>query len=848
MPTDLNIGDTELSDLCRQGAYEKIGAAFSGAKLPIASLSHTALKLFKELLEGNERQRIAITLAVLYASSPAELSKLRFWPGYFNKEVLNEKTLSAVPKERLQILAEVLLNSSPIHFEIVRELHEAGMIDKIASSGYAAGLISVYSWPNKNSAGLANTLLEYKDFLSSDVWFLFQYDGTADSCLAGADKYLTNAGESWESVLVSFANQGLLDRDRLLNESLRALSRDFNQFRSGWFSRFHEAMQPTANEKTARLPLYLGLLSSSVPPTVSFSMGMILDIDKVAPIAFSKMSAHLSSALTSRSKQTVLSTIKLLNACARREPTARAEICSLACTALVSDVADIQNSVLKLLTEHADKDDSHIKSTVAAYAGGFSASARKNIPAFLQSNEPEPQTGNFAPDTIKPINSLAARLLTPIADLHELVLKAALVLENHEAYCEYELVLDAILRNCGRDASDFALRTSSLLKRANKLDADGTAPLTRCLCRLIILWITGVLPTANPRSFSGDNAFRDLQYHRLEAITERVRKRDTAPLLSLPTDEYGWLEADELRRRLTLGTGDNYDALDRALAILRVRDADQNLIDQVAAGSSHPAVVLAKQCKNKRILGWSVERRNSHNFTFTSIKLNPEPHAVFPEGLLALQSGASSTKWSPWEAPTAQEALLAGSLTPNLRQIYFACGVRELGNVLQYTDVSAKALRHYLHFLYDPAIQPEPMGSLLLALSISTGDQDISVAGVDAFIMLIEQRRFDFQATGDAMRILFHDGDCIKANRWSKHLGTIARTSSTHSRVMYDLLQHVLATPLPTPPKDLHHVLELLVELHAEHNGKLMPEVSISLSAVKVGGKTKRLIDQLNST
>jgi hypothetical protein len=180
-----------------------------------------------------------------------------------------------------------------------------------------------------------------------------------------------------------------------------------------------------------------------------------------------------------------------------------------------------------------------------------------------------------------------------------------------------------------------------------------------------------------------------------------------------------------------------------------------------------------------------------------------------------------------------------------MRQVYFATGADWLANSLAHIMVDDKPVRYYLDFLYDQFTEPGTMGSLLLILAMSTADQDISVAAIDSFIMLIEQGRLDHDATAAAMRSLFQDGKFIKANRWKKNFRSVAKASTLHSRTVYNLLESIFTVSLICIPKDLHHILELLYELQAENSEHLTEESKQNLQRIKLGGKTERLIDQL---
>jgi hypothetical protein len=339
-----------------------------------------------------------------------------------------------------------------------------------------------------------------------------------------------------------------------------------------------------------------------------------------------------------------------------------------------------------------------------------------------------------------------------------------------------------------------------------------------------------------------------LHYLRMQAIMERVRKHEALPLLSLPTNEFGWIDSVELSRRLAIGVSE-LDPWDQCLAILRLAVPDAALIDKVVGNSKHHAVLFAKDWllkanQNKeQSFDWQVMRRVSpEKYTFTSIGVKPDPLTI-PAGFV-LEPGVKIPKEWEWGRPPGAEVLMEGFLTPNFRETYFASGVEWLGHTLQSTEVADKDARFYLHFLQDPQTKPGRMAGLLLALAVTTGDRDVAVAGIDMLIMLIAQQRLDLATLARSMKTLFHEG-CVKANRWAQNLGAVAKASGVHSQLVYRLLQDILSTPLAMPPKDIHFLLALLVELQSENGEPLSPDTLACLQAIELGGKTRKLIDSL---
>ena len=840
------LSEAEITTLCDQGACDKINTAFADGLISRGSLARTALKLFKQYSEKRDQaQKTAALLAILYTASDAELSKLSFWPLHFDKGMINADVLRLVPRERLQLFAERLIDfdNANHHFAEVKALYQSGLIEKPRTNSYVAGLIRNCSWVNKGRPGLAVTLTSEPDFLTDDVWLLFEFAGTADNCLAGADKYLTIATESWESVLISFSEQGVLERARLLDESLRALSRDFNQFRAGWFSRFHEAMKPTTSEQAQRLEAYVGLLASPIPATVSFTLRMLASLDKDYPIKFSQLASYIPTALSVQSKQAALSAVKLLYACAEREASGRQAICLLACTALISEASEVQSEVLRLVAKFGDENDPELQDCLNSYLPGLAASVVKKLPESMRKR--------VAKSEKQSVNVTEARQFRPIEDLNDLVLKASFVLENEQSECEYELVLDGILRFCGLRADDFAERTSALLQHAHKRWKRSNGVARGILSRMIVTWITGETIKDTENSFA-ETTIRRLYWRRMNALIDRVERRESLPLLSLPTDRFGWIEPTELRKRLDLANS-NYDAWDRFFALMRVRSADDALIAMTIDNCVHPALDFARHLKANPEFEWQPSSAKTEVVgdsgtkipRSTFIKLTPQPFELFPEEIIGGAFRPDGSRWPTYVRSPGQEILLAGILMPKLQQMHYAVGSKWLGSRLNYCDVGDKAARYYLQPLHDPSITAGEMGSLLLALSISTEDHDISVAGIDAFIRLVEQQRFDFKATATAMRRLFQHEGAIKANRWKDNLAKVAKSSDAHSLIVFRLLEEIFSSPLVVAPKDLHHILDLMVELQAQLEVSLKQEAVLCLEGIEMAGKTKRLIAQL---
>lgn len=432
--------------------------------------------------------------------------------------------------------AENLLGRNFIPWLTIRAMMRTGLIDKPVHENYVLGMThhhlgvggAMLQPANRPGAWTICAHLQAEPDLLDDVWRLFEIEGRGEYSLAAHDKYSHQPGQRWDQSLVELSEQKILDRDRLLDASLDALDRGFAQFRAGWFSAFHELLQPTAEERRTRLDRYARLLSSAIPPTVSFALAAIETIDRAQPIPSQPFADQLRPALVNRTKGTVKSALKLLERLARREPNEAASIARIVADALIHEASDVQSAALKLIVLVGDPADGELTAAVIRARESVAPSVRKGLEEWLastsggqvksappdngiavgQASSPIPVNQPIVDPALAarieripvPFRSLAgldeslaalqkgelqlralefdgteiprldpARRIAPIESLDELIDVAAAVIEKFDDVDQVELLLDGVSRLCDRRPDDFARRTGPLLKRVGSL-------------------------------------------------------------------------------------------------------------------------------------------------------------------------------------------------------------------------------------------------------------------------------------------------------------------------------------------------------------------------------------------
>jgi hypothetical protein len=622
----------KLTAILQQGDEQACLAFFSGAteaqRQTVAELAGRWFKeqcaqMFIETGPGRFSRNPLLTsaaVAVLATGSFSQLKKLG-WRA-IPEEGLAYQILADRCPSWLDDWARLVLEAQPRFWPTVRRLVREGLCARPETDNYWLGMLDTHSNALGHSKSVRKGLLADPGLLD-EVWRLFEIEGSGEFSLAARDNCSQPDGR-WETALVQLAAEGKLSRARLLDASLDALARDFAQFRAGWFSRFHEALQPTLAERAERAERYLHLLASKIPPTVSFALNALTLLDKASKLAPATVVAHIGPALFARQKGTVQKALKLLDRAAQTEPAVSAQIAQRAAEAIRHESAEVQGAVLDLVQKHGVPTDGALVELLRPQAGALAASQRPRLLAWLGSPGEEPARANgkgpeapakellvrarkIPPEVARlagvdqAVAALKAggchvpaleftsseiphlqsdHVMQPIQDLDELIDRFAAVLEDPGSPDQIEAVLDGVSRLCGQRPEDFGRRTGPLAKRARALLKRcwggafiGSGPLPD-LCGLALAWITGQIPQSPADQAVHEKTRTVLHFlsQRVRDIAERAGRGEARLLLAAPTHQGGWIDPLVLvdRIRSLPDPAARPDRLDEIQALLRL--------------------------------------------------------------------------------------------------------------------------------------------------------------------------------------------------------------------------------------------------------------------------------------
>lgn len=115
------------------------------------------------------------------------------------------------------------------------------------------------------------------------VWGMLRQEGNRGVSLSSADRSATmGSGQApgWSRTLAACADEGLIDRDRLIDALLDMLAADLPSARAGWHSRTLRLLAMTLDEAEARQGSLCALMSSPVGPTVTLAVGQLTALSK----------------------------------------------------------------------------------------------------------------------------------------------------------------------------------------------------------------------------------------------------------------------------------------------------------------------------------------------------------------------------------------------------------------------------------------------------------------------------------------------------------------------------------------------------------------------------------------
>ncbi len=800
--------------------------------------------------------------------------RVEVWIGDGELETLVDLLAAA----SLRRLAGDLVQGSRGSIRKVHMLVARGLSERPTSDAYIVGLMTLALGNRPGAMPLLRAIEEDPGLLDGTLLRVFDVEGDSAISMAAIANRNVVPENSWDYSLFELVRRGVYTRALLLEKTIATLERDWPQFRSGWFSRFHAQLAPTAEEMAPLAHRYLGLCQSRIAPTVTLALSALSTLFVAGKVTPAALLDALMPVMSSAVKGQVDTALTLLAKIVAKAPDQAHAASALAIHGLSHEAAGLQKKIVGKL-ETWGVDAAAVPALVAMLprVAADNRDALARLVGVPQPARQAPTMPAAVPQArLSPTDG--ARALARIVDLDELVQSIAYVYENDADIDCFERVLDGLVRLVPFTPAALA-RMAPVLKRARKIYPQSTKPwiaherpIAFSLARVVMFACEGSAPPALSvaNTLLGelgrriDDAIDLMAQHaglstlsaathlggvlapaqllmrlraHLEAKLRSPKREQVRALLRLAPGAWPDLLAavrdlpkSEFVQALRYALGDdvpigNDRALFAAAARIRFPDADDTRMALKFGPMGPDGPTLARY-------EWRIDTEVYPDVThhFGRLQVLPEVIDIDPD-LIGIRHHERY-----WEG---DEALLryGAAILPSNLEAFFADGVREIGDNLNWEEARWQD-KAYLALLLDPCTPPTPMASKLLALALGGKEPGQTAMAIDALCLCHREGRLHAAAVADDIRAIIV-GKLGMAARYAKSLGTAANADGAMPQVIAGMLWRIIDVPPEQPPKDIAGLLELLLELSLTHQIALPAETRAVIAALNLSAKGK---------
>ncbi|HOE40612.1 MAG TPA: DUF6493 family protein [Rhodoferax sp.] len=660
---------------------------------------------------------------------------------------------------------------------------------------------------------------------------LFEREGASDTSFAAVEKYCHDPALHWSTAFLTLCERGIYTRTQLLDKTLGALSCDWPQFKSGWFSRFHELLAPTVDEMTAFAARYLALCQSRIAPTVTLAMDAVTALYRAGALAEAPVCDALQAVVSSAVKGRVLSALELLGQIVKKDPGQGKRASGLALLALGHSAADVQKKAVACLkTWGLDAQGQEAAQTYLPLVAAVNQAPLRTLLGQLPAATAAPRDTRLPSSAADSSGAVAlapaspldpARALAPLRQLPDLIEHLAYVFENPADVDAWERGAEALVRLAPLPPAAQA-GFAALTKRAKRLKWD-EKPLGFAMAQLmaIALGENPDLAALAPKTVALSCA-ADFIAWRASSLVQLARQGLGLSPLSSPTNQGGFIDPQQLRARQAAfqRAGVEPPANEQELALMRVVPA------------------IGKADVFDRKLTWSVSSSEGE-YVFHSLHIGVEP-PIRPEmhaGLKAMLTAKHLT-FGRWQTEGDGACIrFAASLMPNDLEPFFAEGAHALGNNLDWWEATWQN-RAYLDVLLAPTTPMTPMARLMLAVALAGKEPGQTALAIDALANCLQDGRLLAHTMGDTLAAVWAT-PLVKGARLAKSLTAAAQAHAAMPGAVYQMLCAMVAASPEAPRKDGAPLLELMLELQLAQGLALPPDTRQVLTAMRLTGKGK---------
>ena len=615
------------------------------------------------------------------------------------------------------------------------------------------------------------------------MWGMLRQEGNRGVSLSASDRSATMGSEStpgWSRTLAASIDEGLIERDRLLDALLDMLAADLPSGRAGWYSRTLRMLSMTLDEAEARQGALCSLMSAPVGATVTVAVRQLSALSKAGRLDLELFARSCEGALMG-SKANALAALTILRG--GLEALSPGGLEPLLAIALSFPHAQVQALAIELAS---DALRSGLLDSAAVGRLLSDAELDPLVVATLDLLDPGHTATDHADPGLAPEEGPAAFLPPPreVADLvpmsaDDAAGRIGVLAQGAEMGLEYELLL-AFLASPEFDPSAL----ESLRPLARRLTGGLPGP-QHVLGVLLRLALDGGAAEASDPLESAREWFRieNVPTHvsqRIREVTELLARGQRYRLLATPTDDRGAVNPLVLVRRAL----DNGDAptlpADLSQALLRV-DVEHPDCAAALALMEEREAELPAAARIRLALEGAVRKRAESYLSSLSVTWEGRPayeprsgkpkvardgspvYAFFTPRIVGLQTGATGAELSV----LAQVTGGAGNYSfhrytyPASVRHFAVCLLASRWNFLDLSGLTADCYRA----LCEHGGRWDSLSAQLLGQAMGEREVESRALGVETLASLVARGDLAFDEAVAGLRGV---EQAVKLNRWAQ--------------------------------------------------------------------------------
>lgn len=611
------------------------------------------------------------------------------------------------------------------------------------------------------------------------VWGILRQEGNSGVSLSSSDRSATMGSRlspGWSRTLEASVNEGLVDRDRLIDALLDMLVADLPSARAGWYSRTLRLLAMTLDEAESRQVVLCTLMSSPVGPTVTLAVGQLTALAKAGRLDLELFVRSCEGALMG-SKANALRVLGVLrDGLGTVEGT---EVEPLLGVAFSFPDAQVQRAALGLARDYVTASLLTRESVAAIVSQAdldplVTPEAREFVFAGTVGDRPGPGHGlvheartQVEPEAFLPPPGEVADLVPMSAE--DVSGRVGVLAEKAQMGLEYELLL-AFLTSLEFDPAAL----ESLRPLVRRLTGGVPGPQQMLGVFLQLALNGGTAGTEDPLE-SAREWFRieNVPTHvgqRIREVTELLAGGQRYRLLATPTDDRGAVNPLTLVRRAL----DNGDAAplpaDLTQALLRVDTEHPDCAAALALVEKREEDLPSSAVARIRLALEGVVRRRAEGY-LSSLSVMWEGHPAYESRIVGAQTGATGAELS------VLAQITGGAGNYSFHRYTYPASARHFAVYLlasrwNFFDSSGLTADCY-RALCEHGGRWDSLSAQLLGQAMGEREVESRALGVEALASLVARGDLSFDEAVAGFAAVAHT---VKLNRWAqafKDLGNV---------------------------------------------------------------------------